>query len=247
VPARLCSRCHGDLPAEVSGDLLYCPHCGAPQVILSEELREQFEQQQSAAQNPVGAAEMESVPVESISDPTAIVWSRALQLIALGGALFGLLLLVGLTFPALGVFALLWLLIAPIVLVGVYAARHPQSRITMRFGARFGLLAGLSMGVAGLLICTFRLLVMRFALHQGAAIDQWIASLLAQMQSPEVVKAFGIDKAELQRAFDVYNVPEYRAALFLLDATVFVGLYALYATVAGTFSGLLRSRGTARR
>ncbi len=247
MPVRLCSRCHGDLPVEVSGDLLYCPHCGAPQVILSEELREQFEQQQLAAQNPASAAEMENLPIEPVSDPTAIVWPRALQLIALGGALFGLLLLAGLTFPALGLFAVLWLLIAPIVLVGIYAARHPQSRITVRFGARFGLLTGLSIGVAGLLIGTFRLLVMRFALHQGAVIDQQITALFAQMQSPDVVRAFGMDKAELQRAFDLYNLPEYRAALFLLDAAVMVGLYALYAAVAGSFSGLLRSRGSVRR
>jgi hypothetical protein len=247
VPVRLCSRCHGDLPTEVSGDLLYCPHCGAPQVILSEELREQFEQQQSAAQNPAPGADSEHVPVESISDPTAIAWSRALQLIALGGALFGLLLLIALSFPALGLFALLWTMIAPIVLLGIYAARHPQSRITTRFGARFGLLTGLSIGIAGLLIATFHLLVLRFALHQGPVIDQHIAAIVGQMQTPEFTKALGIDKAEMQHAFDLYNVPEYRAGLFLADSMVMVGMYAMYAAVAGAFSGLLRSRGRVRR
>ena len=36
-----CPRCHTLLTNEDSGVLMYCTHCGAPQVLLSEELREQ--------------------------------------------------------------------------------------------------------------------------------------------------------------------------------------------------------------
>ena len=39
------------------------------------------------------------------------------------------------------------------------------------------------------------------------------------MQTPEFTKALGIDKAEMQHAFDLYNVPEYRAGLFLADSS----------------------------
>ena len=242
MPVRLCSRCHGDLPTEVTGDLLYCPHCGAPQVILSEELREQFEQQQLAAQNPEAAANPDSPSLEADSDPAAIAWAPALQLIALGGGIFALLLLVAVAFPPLGLLALLWTLGAPIVLMGIYASRNPLSRITTRFGARFGMLTGLMIGFVWLVATMVNLLVLRFVFHHGGSIDQQLTSAMDQLKSPEFAKYFNSDPSVIQQAISTYAIPEFRAGLVLVESIVLVLLYAFYSTLAGAFAGLLRSR-----
>ncbi|QMV19028.1 hypothetical protein GOB94_10335 [Granulicella sp. 5B5] len=239
MPVRLCPRCHGDLPTEVTGELLYCPHCGAPQVILSEELREQFEQQRDAAVIPPDAAD--NLPLEPVSDPSGILWPQALQLIALSAALFAVLMLITLAFPPLGLLAFLWTLGAPIVLLGIYAARNPSSRITARFGARFGLLTGLAIGVAGMIVNTLSTLVARFALHQGAELDHQLLQA-ATAQSPIIQQLAAQQPADYKAYIALFNIPEYRAGLLLAGTLMLVVLYSVYTLLAGAFAGLLRSR-----
>ncbi len=245
MPVRLCSRCQGDLPSEVDGDLTYCPHCGAPQIVLSEDLRDQFEQQRLAAQSP-SASHPDAVPVDSVTDPTATLWQPALQLIGLAGALFALLLLVAFAFPALSVFALLWTLIAPIVLLGAYATRHPSSRITTRFGARFGMLTGLCLSLVGLSVNSLRLLAERFLLHRGPQLDQAIAQVFTQMQTQPMQQQLAAQQpAEYQQLLAILQVPEFRIGIILASCALVILLYTVYTTLSGAFSGLLRSRARA--
>jgi hypothetical protein len=245
VPVRLCHRCHSDLPAEDSGALTFCVHCGAPQVLLSEELRDQFERQQSAAQPPSAGTEDSALPLEAVTDPTAVQWPRALQLVALAGALFALLLLLGKAIPPVGLVSLLWLMGAPIIVLGVYCARNPASRVTAGFGARLGLLSGVSIGLAGLLLFTASLLVTRFVLHQGGVFDQQIAQQIAEAVSKVSATP---DAASPDAVADVANmknamaIPAFRAGVFLGGCLLSVSFYAIYCSIAGAFSGYLRAR-----
>lgn len=242
MPVRLCFRCHGDLPTEATGDLTYCPHCGAPQIFLSEELREQFDQQRLATANP-DHNDAEAVSAETVTDPEAVRWPAALQIVALGGGLFALLLLLAFALPSLSVFALLWTLVAPIVLLGAYAARNPRSRVTTRFGARFGLLTGLSIGIAGLVVNALRTLVERFLLRQGPELDQAMTQVFAQVQNQPMQQQLAAqDPANYQQLVALLSVPEYRVGLLLSGGVLVILLYAIYTTVTGAFSGLLRSR-----
>lgn len=246
MPVRLCPRCHGDLPPEVTGELLYCPHCGSPQIVLSEELREQFEQQQNAALHPPSVPHPDDVALQPVSEPGAILWPNALQLIALGGGIFALLMLVALAFPPLGVLAFLWTLSAPIVLIGIYAARNPTSFITPRFGARFGLLTGLAIGMTGLTVSTLSTLIARFALHQGPELDRQF-SLAMSTQSPFVQQVAAQDPATYHWYLSIFSIPEFRAGILLAGTLMLVLLYAVYTLLAGAFAGLLRSRARVTR
>src|ERR1700740_1200044 len=88
---RPCPRCHTLLVNEDSGVLLYCSHCGAPQVLLSDELREQ------AAETAVAPIEAQTggavagnfagagLTSLDTGDPTAVDWTEAVRVAGLGG------------------------------------------------------------------------------------------------------------------------------------------------------------------
>ena len=89
---RPCPRCHTLLVNEDSGVLLYCSHCGAPQVLLSDEiLREQAAEtavEQIAAQTGGAVAgNFAGAGLTSLDtgDPTAVDWTEAVRVAGLGG------------------------------------------------------------------------------------------------------------------------------------------------------------------
>jgi hypothetical protein len=249
----LCARCHNDLPTEETGELTYCSHCGAAQIALSEELREQFEQQQLATADLDGHASqapslMESLPLTA-GDPTAVVWSSALQLIALAAAVFAVLMLLQILLAPVALLTTLWLFGAPIILLGIYCARNPATRVTSGFGARLGLLSGLSLGITGFAVQTIEICVKRFVFHHGSEIDESIVSLIAQMQTqqqPQLAQ-MSAEQADIVRHFYSYfAIPEFVVGGALIMALSFLVFYALYSAIAGSFSGFLRARAAAR-
>ena len=208
-----------------------------PQVLLSEELRERMAQQQASADPAAPATEV--LPLEP-ADPSAVLWPRALQLAALSsGVFFALCLLGGVLTPLLLV-ALLWTLGAPIVLLGLYCARAPHTRVTANFGARLGLLSGLAIGLAALFADTVAMLLERFVWHMGNAIDAQFSPASPQWQ--QLLSQFPAADAAPQQLLHWLSVPEFRAGLGLLGFAIFLLLYAGYSMLAGAFAGLLRSR-----
>ncbi len=244
---RTCPRCRAALHSEDANSLVYCWSCGAPQVYLSEELQEQFAQQQLAPQPGDAAAP----PIEPVTDPAAVVWSRAIQLAGLAGAAVLALLLIAGVVRSLALLVLFWALAAPIILMGIYCARTPRTRITAGFGAQLGLLTGLSIALSSCAMNVAALLLMRFALHQGpdldAGLNTFFTTLHAQMLAqPSTQSSLQTDPAAMQAFFQWFNIPEFRVGLVLTGGFIFFGLYLIYATLAGAFAGLLRSRAKPR-
>ncbi len=239
---RTCPRCRATLHYEDATSLVFCWSCGAPQVYLSEELQEQFAQQQLAPQ----AGDAAAPPIEPITDPTAVVWSRAIQLAGLAGAAAFALSLVTAAFPDAALLVMFWAMAAPIILMGIYCARTPRTRVTTGFGAQLGLLTGLSIALCSWVMNVIALLLTRFAFHRGSEIDgplnAFFTTLHSQMLAQSSAQA---DPAAMQAVFQWFTVPEFRVGLVLAVGLVFFGLYLLYATLAGAFAGLLRSRAKA--
>lgn len=249
MPFRLCSRCHNDLSTEDTGELTYCPHCGAAQIQLSEELREQFEQQQLVAQHAADGITPAGPPPESaepvVTDPSAVVWPRALNLIAFASAIFAAVMTLMLALPPLVLVVLLWMLGAPIILLGIYCAKNPATRVTTAFGARLGLLSGLTIGSTFITVDILAMFVERFILHHGAELDSQFGASLDQMRTT-LTQVSPNDPATLQYMLDMLKVPEFHAGLALAGCALVVILYSVYSTAAGAFSGALRSRSTAK-
>jgi hypothetical protein len=224
------------------GSLVYCGHCGAPQVRLSEETREQAEQQAAAAVaaslDPDLAATARP-PVERVNEPTAVVWPGAIQCAALAAAVAALLTLLSFPLPPVSLLGLLWTLIAPIVVLGVYAARFPRSRITTSLGIRAGLLSGLGITLSSIIIHTVDLVLMRFAFHDSASIDGPVGQLFAQLRVSFLARS---GAADAKLILDWLAIPEFRAGLLLVSGAMMLTIYLVYSSLLGGLAGYMRSR-----
>ncbi len=233
---RICSRCHAVLHREDEGTLVYCWNCGAPQVQLSEELRDQIDQQisaQQAAANPLA----EPAP-QLVAPSNAIVWRGAIQCAGLAGALAAALALLSFALPPITLLSFCWFVAAPIVVLGVYSSRFRKTRITAGFGARLGLLAALAMVIVTSTFDTIGLVLERFVFHSTTEIDTQIANLFAQMHANFAAQPGPVAK----EAIGILAIPEFRAGILLTSIILCLGLYLAYSATAGAFAGYLRSR-----
>jgi len=239
---RLCPRCHNVLLTADDGTLVYCGHCGAPQVRLSEEMLEQAAQQATAAAAanldpdvPAGSRP----PVDRVNEPSAVVWPGAIQCAGLAGAVAAVLTLLSFPLPPVFLLGLLWSFAAPVVVLGIYVARFPRTRIYTGFGARLGLLSGLAIALASLTINSVALLLQRFALHGSATMDGQIEQFFVQMRTSLAARSSAADAQSILRWL---SIPEFRAGLVLASFGMMLVLYLAYSSLAGAFAGALRSR-----
>jgi ABC-type methionine transport system permease subunit len=133
----------------------------------------------------------------------------------------------------------LWGFAAPVVVLGVYAARFPRTRIHTGFGARLGLLSGLAIALTSLTINGVALVLERFAFHASASMDGQIEQIFAQMRTSVVARSSAADAQSVLRWL---AIPEFRAGLVLASVGMMLVLYLAYSALAGAFAGALRSR-----
>lgn len=233
---RICSRCHTVLHREDEGTLVFCWNCGAPQVQLSEELREQLDQQIAGQTADPAALDPLPPPVS----PTAVVWPGAIQCAGLAGAVAAAFGLLSLVLAPVGLLSVFWVVGAPAFVLIIYSGRFRQTHITAGFGARLGALSGLAIILASLTIDTVDLLLRRFAFHNAGPIDLQLADIFAQMRASFVAQA----SPATGPALSMLAVPEFRAGIILSSAAMVIVFYLLFAATAGAVSGYIRSRPT---
>lgn len=233
---RICSRCHALLHREDEGALVFCWNCGAPQVQLSEELRDQIDQQisaQRATTNPLA---------EPTPQPTApshtIVWRGAIQCAGLAGAIAAAFALLSFALPPAALLSFCWLLSAPIIVMGIYSSRFRKTRITASFGARLGLLTGLFILTVTSTLNAAGLVLQRFVFHSTGELDTQIAKLFAQVHANFATQS----QQSVKIMTDMLAVPEFRAGILLTSIFFFLTFYLAYSATAGAFAGYLRSR-----
>jgi hypothetical protein len=159
--------------------------------------------------------------------------------------------------PAISLLLSLWVLGTPIVLLGLYAARKPSTRITTGFGARLGLLSGISIGFTLLFAMTLNLFLGRYVAHQGKSFDEQIQQQLSEAMNRANLSNSGDTSAadiaaNKEAADDVaemkqeLRIPEFRVGFALTGLLVAIGFYSIYSSATGAFSGYLRSRAPRR-
>ena len=194
------------MPPHDEGTLIFCTHCGAPQVLLSEELLTQVEAQAKAAED--GAVG----PV--MREPGSLMWAGAIRCAGLAGAVAAVLACLSALIPPIVLLTLLWAIISPVVVIGLFQSRFPLVPITTGFGARLGLLTGLVVGAVFTISNTIQLLVLRFGTHgQGMSeMDAMWNSIFTQEQTAFATAQFDAGVRFFQR---VQTVPEFRAGFIL--------------------------------
>ncbi len=221
-----CHRCHGDLPAGQPTPP-FCPHCGAPQLRLSEEA------QAAATSAPNTTGELPP------PRPRLLNWSialrSALEIAGIGAALN----LLSTRIPGLGILAVLWVLCAALLTLALYGRREPRKSINAGIGARIGILSGLTnVALLGAVLAIAGLLA-RFRLHSLAAFD---TALHDQMRL-QVEHALAANPAppELVRFL---NSPEFQAGALLSGLVTFALSFLLLSVVSGTLAGIAGNRTT---
>lgn len=220
------------MPPHDEGTLIFCTHCGAPQVLLSEELQTQVEAQAKAAED--GAVG----PV--MREPGSLMWAGALRCIGLAGAVAAVLSALSAVLPPVVLLTLLWAIISPVVVIGLFQSRFPLVPITTGFGARLGLLTGLAVGVVLSIANTVELLVRRFAMHGRGMVefDNMWDGMFAQQQATWTAQ-LGAAAQPFARALDV---PEFRAGIILASMAFGIAILLAITTAGGAFAGFVRSR-----
>lgn len=239
---RVCHRCHAELPGEVLGQAsgvsaasdedhaLFCPRCGAPQILLPEYMR--TEVATTAAESTTGA-----VPPPR---PQLVEWTVVLKYavaVAVATAVFAV---AGLALPVASFLNTLCILGGSGIVLGLYRSRRPLARIDGRVGLRVGLLTGMAMVVAMGIALAATGVVERFGLHSMAGFDLAVAHLHGQML--EQLNAQG-QPPEAERMIRGWlSAPEFQAGLLLFYLAVSAGFVVLLTTIGGGLTGLLQTR-----
>jgi hypothetical protein len=242
---QICHRCHAELPRELTsgsaygGDEdkpLFCPRCGAPQILLPDYMRAEVMVSQTGNAATTGA-----VPPPR---PQMVDWPVALTSALPVAVLTGLLAVASFAMPTAGLLNTLCILGASGVALGVYRSRRPLARIDGRVGLRVGVATGLLIVIAMGICLSLTGVVERFALHGlsgfDASMDQDFALIRAQMAAS--MQGQYQDPAAEQHVMGMFLSPEGRAGLILLTRA-FIGGFVIALTGAlGGFAGLLQTR-----
>lgn len=232
---------------------MFCSHCGAPQIFLSEQLQSELEDQArtfaeqadavatSATYTGTSTGGRWHAPFGSGQKRGQHAWTLGVQYAALSAAVALALGLLSLLLPPVSLFLLLWIVSAPILTVAfLYARPGAPAMRDLGFAARLGLLTGLLVAVCSSFVFTLNLLLSRYLLHNAAALDAQLSAAFAQ-QRTTVLARLG---AEAKPTLDLLTVPEYRVGLLLAVLLLSALFYLLLSTVAGGLAGLLLRRRT---
>lgn len=241
---RPCIRCQHPVLLE-DGHLVYCSHCGAPQIFLSEELQadiaretEDFHQRTASQTTPDNAV----APAPSTAWRRSGIrqsWPRAVRYALVSAAVALVLGLLSLLLPPLSALAFLWAMAAPVLTVGFFIARSTTGPpLTTAFAARLGLLTGLLVAFAAAATSSLSLILARFVQHDTAAFDAQLSAIFAQ-QRTTLLERMG---TAAQPTLDLLTIPEFRVGFLLCMIVVSACIYLVLSTLTAGLAGIVLSR-----
>lgn len=215
-----CHRCHQYFAAD-SG---FCPHCGAVQLYVSAE---QVEASASQAGMP---------PVQRIS---RIDWQRALQSAMLVAGAAAALSALAVFVPVLGYARFFWIVTAATTTLWFYLKPAPTRPMDGRIGARIGLVTGLAISVLTTLSTAMFLVIRRYAMHGGAAMDTAFNTMLTSLA--EFYQKLGMDAKQQELIFSLLRSPEGHAGQMLSEFAMRAVYITIFLMFTGAVSGMARS------
>ena len=214
-----CHRCGGELAAGDGGSP-FCPHCGAPQIYMTE--------QAEAVESVDGSTGIMPPP-----RPQQVDWKTAIRCAAVVSLVAALLSVASTRLPALSPLSWLWTISGSVIALGLYQRRRPQAWMDAGVGARIGIVVGIVLVMSVAIAMAAAGLVARFNLHAMGAFD---AELHAQI---EKAAAMNPPPAEVMRY--VYSA-EFKAGAMLFGFAMMAGFVMVLSTIGGAVSGMVRTR-----
>ncbi len=214
-----CHRCGGELAAGDGGSP-FCPHCGAPQIYMTEHA------------GPADADEG-STGILPPPRPQRVDWKIAIQCAIAVSLVAALLSVASTRLPALSAFSWLWTVSGSVIALGLYQRRRPQAWMDAGVGARIGIVVGLTLVISIAVAMASAGVVARYKLHAMGAFD---AELRAQIDK---AAAMNPQPAEVMRY--VYS-PEFRAGMMLAGFAMMAGFVMVLSALGGAVGGMVRAR-----
>ena len=245
----LCHRCHGELPSSPAGSrhdddaaMLFCPRCGAPQILLPEHM---YVEAPVSATSTTGAV---PPPRPAGSGAGEVDWQAAIRAGALVSLVAAVLLIAGLIFSPVSFLSTLWTMGAAVIALGLYARSRPQASMDARVGLRIGLATGALVTAAMVMVLAGTGVVMRFGTHSLTGFDSEMAQTFAliRVRAAASLQEQGQPSDIQQKILSFVGSPEARAgiAVFYLSLTGFFIL--LLSAGGGAFAGMMRGAQTQR-
>jgi predicted RNA-binding Zn-ribbon protein involved in translation (DUF1610 family) len=210
----LCHRCGAELSTG-DGSNSFCPHCGAPQLVLSEY----------AEALSTGA-----------SGPNSTGWEMAIRCTLVVAAVAAVLSFTATRFELLSPLSSLWILSASLTTLALYQRRRPLAAMNARIGARIGTLVGVALGLFLAIATAIGAVLGRFVLHSMGDLNEMIQAskvqidqLIATRQLPAPANAF-------------VGSPEFRTGFMLFAFALGLFFILIVSIFGGALGGLLRSR-----
>src|SRR5579871_2968437 len=147
----------------------YCSACGLPQLLIAEA-----EPEAEAAGGVSTGADSAGPKLEG----GEIHWRQALRMALL------VAIPAGMVCSRMSPLGLIWMLLAAVWVVRLYARRTASLKVTARVGARIGFVTGLLTGWLALAIDCVDLWIERYVRHQGGQIDTEMEQIVAQALEP---------------------------------------------------------------
>ncbi|MDE1155761.1 MAG: hypothetical protein PW735_08525 [Acidobacteriaceae bacterium] len=239
---RLCPRCRYAVTFEDEGSLIYCTHCGAPQVRLSDALLEQMDADRaSISQDEDREASSSSRPAPP-PVPGAVSWPSAVRAAAITGLVALLFALLSLAVPVASALGIFWALGAPAVAMAIYSSRARDTQIHAGFGARLGVLTGMAIMLAMTVVNSTSMVITRYVFHNTALADAQFDQLFAQARASMLASG---NAAEMMPFVHTLDIPEFRAGILLASLGVTGLIYLGFTAIQGAIAGALRTRRTA--
>ena len=231
----LCHRCGGDLPSG-EGITPFCPHCGSPQLFLSEDF---FAEQTAAANADTTGALPPPLPRQ-------VDWQAALRCATLVAAIASVLCILALRVPGFSLISTLWILTASTSTLALYHRRRPLAWMDAAVGARIGLTAGLAVIVLIGASLAITGIVARFGLHAMTGFDADLAQVLAQAKIAASQATVSSPADTQSQVLRLYDLPEFQTGLILSSIAISSILLLVFSAFGGAVNGLLRTRRRAR-
>jgi hypothetical protein len=219
----ICNRCH----QPVDADSCYCPTCGLPQLVYTNENN--------------GVQTQQEKSIELAVDAGTVLWKPALRAAMLVAIPAGLLSAGGSPVEALGLF---WMSAAAAWAVMIYVRGQQPRWITMGAGARIGAVTGLLAGGVAFAGTGFYFFFAR-KLGQGKAIDEVWENLVAQISQQWHTMYPDPPKSAMVKELVAWlRTPEAQAGWILCGMTALMAAMLAFAAIGGALGArlLVRSR-----
>jgi hypothetical protein len=217
-----CIRCHQSVPEQSC----FCPNCGLPQLVYSNEDTE--------GGGPAQADRW----TDAVRDASHVEWKPALRAAMILAIPAGLL---SCGFWPVGLLGLFWMAAAGAWAVSIYVRREKPVWISMGAGARIGLVTGLLAGWLAFGATSALFYSMRFLMHQGKTFDDiWTATVNQSFN--QQLQAMSANAQALTSARNLMLSPEGRAGIILTFMVVVEVALLVFAAAGGALGARMMAR-----